>query len=597
MLFELALVPLLGIFAVWLGWRVSLPSILVLLVFGIFFGPVTGVINPEHIMGELLFPFVSISVAIIMFEGGLSLKLSDIKNNGNVVWNLVSIGNVITWAILSFSMYKIFNCSAEVALLTGSILCVTGPTVVTPLLRYIRPSRQVASVLRWEGIVIDPIVAVQSLLLFDLIKLDILSNFREAIPLALMVIGKTLGVGFFLGILGAVVLIYGIKKGLIPEFLQENITLVLVITVYVLSNLVQAESGLLTVTIMGIIITNQSSVTIQQIIHFKENLTVILLASLFILLSARLELNTVMNYLDLKMVLFLCIVIFVARPVSVMVSSMGSGLTFRERNFISWMAPRGLVAAAVASLFSFRLEGMFPDADLLVSVTFTVIIVTVLVYGLTSRVMARFLNVVRPRYQGVLFVGAHSWAREIARFIQKENIPVFMVDTNRDNIRQAESEGLPYLFGSIHSQNVLDVIQYNGIGKLIAITQSDDLNRKAVQEFSSAFGVTGVYRLFPTNKKVTNEETVRKERFLFSRGLTWSQLDRLFANKAVVRRKQFRTSEKLMEFIQNHTEIIPMFVVTESGKLFVCTPDRHIFANQAKVLVYLRPTLEQGLTG
>ncbi len=388
-LIGIGIIILFGMIAQWLAWRLHLPSILLLLILGIVAGPVSGLVNTEQLFGDLLFPFVSISVAIILFEGGLSLRFSEFRSVGRIIRNLVSIGALITWVVATAAAYYILNLTFELALLFGAILIVTGPTVILPLLRQVRPTGNIHSIAKWEGIIIDPVGAIVAVLVFEEI---ISGGFQQFTAVSLTGLLITLLVGFGLGWIGAQLIIFFLKRYWVPDFLHNSAAIMMVITTFIISNLLQHESGLVTVTILGILLTNQKKISIKHIVEFKENLRVILISTLFIILAARLEMAE-LAFFDWNMVLFLAILVFIARPLSVYVSTIGQNLSFREKLFLSWLAPRGIVAAAVSSIFAIELSAKgFAEAERLIPLTFIVIITTVTLYGLSAVPLARLLK-------------------------------------------------------------------------------------------------------------------------------------------------------------------------------------------------------------
>jgi NhaP-type Na+/H+ or K+/H+ antiporter len=287
-LLSLASIIVLGIGAEWLAWRLRLPSILLLLIFGIVVGPVTGFLNPDALFGDLLLPVVSIAVAIILFEGGLNLRISELRQVGGVVRNLITIGVLVTWLIGAGAAHFLLGLNFALALLLGAILVVSGPTVIMPLLRHLRPSGQVGSILKWEGIVIDPIGAILAVLVFEAI---LAGGFREAAAVTVIGLLKTILIGGGIGMLGAMIMVLLLRRFWIPDFLHGAVSLTLVIAVFAGSNLLQTDSGLLAATVMGIYLANQRTVSVRHIVRFKENLRVLLISGLFILLAARLQVS------------------------------------------------------------------------------------------------------------------------------------------------------------------------------------------------------------------------------------------------------------------------------------------------------------------
>lgn len=520
----------LGISAQWLAWRTKLPAILLLLVFGIIAGPVTGWINPDELLGDILSPFVSISVAIILFEGGLSLRMAEFRKIGGVVIKLMTIGLIITWSLAAIAAYYLLGLSIEIAVLFGAILIVTGPTVIIPLLRQVRPTENTGSILKWEGIVNDPIGAMMAVLVYEILLTGGFTNMDAS---SVLVIATTIIDGSFIGALGAGILYIMLKKHWIPEYLQNPITLMIVIASFTISNLLQHESGLLAVTIMGILLANQKSAKVKHIIEFKENLQVLLISALFILLASRLQISD-LAYFNFQSGLFILALLVVVRPVSIYAATWGSNLTLQEKTFLAWMAPRGIVAAAISAIFALRLEQEgFADAEKLVPYTFVVIIATVTVYGLSANPVARLLKVAKPQPNGVLFLGAHSWSLDLACQLQELGLKVMVADSNWENISKARKRNLETYHGNILSEFAMDEINFDGIGKLFALTQNDEVNALASIRFAEIFGSSNVFQL-PQSAISVHKESETTEalggRTLFSNDWNHSAIEDFMSN-------------------------------------------------------------------
>lgn len=518
----LASVVAIGISAQWLAWRTKLPAILMLLAFGIIAGPVTGFINPDKLMGDLLQPFVSISVAIILFEGGLSLSMSEFRKIGGVVIKLITIGIVVTWTLAAVAAYYFLGLGIEIAVLFGAILIVTGPTVIIPLLRQVRPTETAGSVIKWEGIVNDPIGAMMAVLVFEII---VAGGFSHISGHAGMVILTTILYGTIFGAVGAGILYMAMKRHWLPDYLQNPVTLMLVIAMFTASNSLQHESGLLAVTVMGIMLANQKSVRVKHIIEFKENLQVLLISTLFILLASRLTMED-LSYFNIGSLLFLLAMFFVVRPASIFISTIGSKLTVKEKLFISWMAPRGIVAAAISAIFALRLEQEgYAEAGQLVPYTFIVIIATVAIYGLSAKPVARLLGVAKAEPHGVLFLGAHEWSRMLAHTLKGLGLKVLVADSNWQNISKARKSGLHTYYGNILSEYAVDEIDLDGIGMLLALTPNDEVNSLAALRFSEEFGTSYVFQLAQSassKRRMNDSAEFLGGRTLFSNEINYS---------------------------------------------------------------------------
>lgn len=588
-LIGLVCVVVFGIGAQWLAWRTKLPGILLLLIAGIVAGPVTGLLNPDALMGDLLGPFISVSVGIILFEGGLSLKFSELREIGGAITKLVSIGVVATLIIVSISAYYLFNLSLELAVLLGAILVVTGPTVIIPLLRQVRPTTQVSNVLKWEGIVIDPIGAMLAVLVFEVI---LTSSFSEATGLALLSIGKTVFFGTLVGLAGAGLIYFLLRRYLLPDFLQNPVNLMVVVLVFGVSHLLQHESGLWATTVMGIALANQKSARIHHIVDFKENLRVLLLSALFILLAARVELQDLINALTWDVVGFLAILILIARPVSVYLSTIGSNLNWREKIFVSWMAPRGVVAASIASLFAIQLvNNGYSEAGQLVPIVFVTIISTVAIYGLSANKVARWLGVAKPTPRGFLMIGAHSWAREIATLLKEENFKVLIADSNWSNINKARKDGLDTYYGNVMAEYALDELNLDGIGKLLALTPNDEVNSLAVIRFSEVFSSSEVFQLPAYTKSNTKEREVPDSlsgRTLFNEEMNYETLVKLINNDFSFEKVEIiepLTEETFNEKFDDHH--IPLFLLTETRVAIPYTVDNKPIPKTGDKVIYL----------
>ena len=568
----LATIICLGIAAQWLAWRVHVPSILLLLLTGFVVGPITGWLRPDQLMGNLLFPVVSIAVAIILFEGGLSLQLSELKTGGRVIRNLTSVGALVTWVICTLAAHWASGLSWGLATLFGAIMVVTGPTVILPLLRHVRPSPKVGSILKWEGIVIDPIGASLAVIVFEVLHS---AGYQHAFTAIILGVVKTVVVGGGVGLFAAWLMVILLKRHAIPDFLDSAVTLLMVVTVLGVANVLQHEAGLLAVTAMGVALANQSQVSVKHIIEFKENLRVLLISSLFVLLAAR------VSWADLTGLgwgdaFFLAAMLIVARPLSVLVSTVRSDLSWRECAFLAWMAPRGIVAASVASIFALDLvEAGHAEAARLVPLTFLVIVGTVTLYGLTAMPVARWLGVAQANPQGVLFVGAQTWARSIAQALQDDGFEVMLVDTNLEHVSAARMDGLPAWYGSILSDHAEAEIELSGLGRALAVTPNREVNSLAAVHMSEVFGRHEIYQLQASTEEHARVESTPRHlrgRILFGYDVSHDSLNDLFAKGAVVKRTKLSEEFGHDDFNEHWGEqVVPLFVKSEDGKLTVVT--------------------------
>ncbi len=588
----IALTIVLGITAQWIGWRARLPAILLLLAVGFIAGPVTGILDPDDVFGGLLFPIISFAVAVILFEGGLTLRLDQLPHVGAVLGRLLTVGALATWVVGTLGAHYIIGIENwGVALLMGAILIVTGPTVIGPLLRHVRPTGKVASILNWEGIVIDPIGAVLAVIVFE----AILPGHSEqgGWQFIALSIGKTLLFGGGVGLVAAGALASLLRKFWIPDELQNPAVLAFVAGAFALSNHLQAESGLVAVTLMGVVMANQKWIAVGHIVEFKENLRVLLISGLFILLAARLKLEELQE-IGWSSIAFLALMVFFARPVSVWLSTIGTKVTRAERLFLMWMAPRGIVAAAVASIFAQRLiEENVEGARSIVPVTVVIIVGTVALYGLTASFVAKKLGIAKPAPNGVMIVGAHDWARRIAEALKKANIGVFLVDTDVGNIAAAKMAGLSAQHTSIMSKVAHEVAQEGEYGRLLALTRNDEVNALACMNYIEVFGRAGVFQLSFKRAGHARHESVgpnQRGRMIFDRGTSWTQLNEAFAKGATVKATKLSAEFTYEDFRDRYgVYAIPMFLITEKGELHVIAPDSAVEPGADDTIITLIP--------
>ncbi len=565
----LAMICLIGILSQWLAWWLKLPSILFLLLAGIVLGPTTGILDPDLIFGDILFPIVSLSVAIILFEGGLTLRLYEVKSVGRVVWNLVTIGAGITWVAIAISTHYFLGFTWALSYLFGALVVVTGPTVIVPLLRTVRPNARLANILRWEGILIDPLGALLAVLVFNYIVSGLQSN-------PLFTFGAMVISGIVVGGVGAVILAVILRRHLMPEYLHDVAALAFVLTVYTIANYIAHESGLLAVTLMGMILANLKNMPIEGILDFKESLSVLLISVLFIVLAARLDFADFAT-IGWGAVGIVLVILFVARPLSVMASSIGAGLSLKEQLLLSWIAPRGIVAAAVSALFAMRLDEVGEaEAHLLIPLTFLVIIVTVVLQSLTARPLATALDLAEPEPRGVLIVGAHAVARSIAHELIKYDFRVVLADTNWTEISKARMEGIDTFFGNIVSEHADRHLDLVGIGYLLAMSNRPALNVLACQRYRTEFGGNKVSRIqVDEEKDVSDKLSITGEvtgSLLFGKDVTDGVLATMIEQGAEIRCTNLSENYDYSAYNTYYdNRLIPLFAFDDKTRLVVFT--------------------------
>jgi NhaP-type Na+/H+ or K+/H+ antiporter len=593
----LAMIVVLGVGAQWLAWRIRIPSILLLLIFGILAGPVMRfvfedspfAIDPDELFNpNMLLASVGIAVGLILYEGGLTLNFKELQTNWKPVTLLVTTGALVTWIIAGISAYYLFGLDRQIAILLGAILIVTGPTVVGPMLSHIRPSGDSGLILKWEGIVIDPIGVGAAVLVFEAITSDSSANNVSSVVQSIAI---TIAAGLGFGLFAAFLLKTLLTRFWIPDYLQNPVSLMLVIATFTASNQVMPESGLLATTVMGIAMANQKKVDVHHILEFKENLRVLLIAVLFIVLAARLQIDQLQSLDWLTVFGFLFILIVIARPTAVFLATVGAGLTWRERMFIAWIAPRGIVAAAAAAIFSLGLESQgIAGGESLVPLTFSVIIGTVAFYGLTTPWAAKILGVADQNPQGIIFIGAPTWVRSIAKVLTARGIKVLLIDTNRQNVRETRMAHLPAIQDNILTMGDIGQIDLRGIAGVFATTPNDEVNTLALQRFKGYFETSNLYQLPPKRSKKTSEESTsdRRWRMLFSPDADYAGLESRIHNGWVVKAT---TISDEFTYHDYHTlygsTAIPLFTVSPGGVLSVSTIDKPVDPEPGDTIIAL----------
>tara|TARA_R110001592_G_scaffold238227_2_gene497812 strand:+ start:114605 stop:116458 length:1854 start_codon:yes stop_codon:yes gene_type:complete len=570
-LISLASIGVISLVCQWIAWQLRLPAILFLLLAGVIVGPWLGLLSPDALFGDLLFPIVSLAVAVILFEGSLTLKFSDLKEHGKMVRNLLISGSIVTWIIGTLASKFFVDISWSVATLFGAIVVVSGPTVIMPLLRAVKPNGRITNILKWEGIVIDPIGALLAVLVFEFALSNGLGR-GQAAEHVLITFGSSLVLGTILGCSAGYYLGLTLRNRWLPHFLQNAGTLTFMLGVFAFSNFLVHESGLLTVTIMGIWLANMKGVPVEEILEFKESLSVLLISALFILLAARMELS-MLSMLGWGPLWVILILMFVARPLAVWIAAFKTDLSWQEKTFLGWVAPRGIVAAAVSALFAFKLEKAgYSDANALVSMVFLVIMVTVIIQSITSRSLARILDVKEEDNNGFLFIGANAVARALAKALVAKNIRVILSDTSWENVRAARMANLPVYYGnpvSEHAENHLDL---TGIGQMLAISPYKQLNTLSTYHYLDLFGGGNVFGLPEGDQDVRashqSSEKYVETRTQFDEKATFAKLASLLSKGASIKITQLSKEFTFEDYLKKHGNRLTL--------LFALKPDKEL---------------------
>lgn len=450
--------------------RLQVPAIIVLLALGVLLGPeVAGVVHPATLHGALLI-LVGFAVAVILFEGGMKLNLQRVRREDRTIVRLVLGGAWVTALGAALAAHLFLRWSWSLSALFGSLVIVTGPTVVTPLLRRLRVDHSTATVLEAEGVLIDAVGALIAAGTLEVVLAPSGAGFVHALTQVLL----GLGLGSVFGAAAG----FGIPPllGFVPVELRNVLTLSLVLVIFHLSNSVVSESGIAAVTAAGMVVGNRRPDDVRELAFFKEQLTLMLIGMLFVLLAADIHVADVMQ-LGGAGVAVAAALMFLVRPLNVALCSHGSSLSLRQKAFIAWIGPRGIVAAAMASLFAVRLEErQLPGGPELRALVFFVIAVTVVSAGLTGGVVARLLGLRRPTNVGWVLLGANELARFVARALKSFGEEVLSIDTDPHFCRAAEQEGLRVLNANGLERGTLQRAHLDTRAGALGIAQSSEVN-------------------------------------------------------------------------------------------------------------------------
>ncbi|MGK0127517.1 MAG: NhaP-type Na+/H+ or K+/H+ antiporter [Candidatus Azotimanducaceae bacterium] len=606
---ELAGIIILGILAQWVAWKLKIPAILPLILIGLLVGPIAAAYLSEDgskwiepiwngkkglFPGDGLYYFVSLAISIILFEGGLTLKRNEIKNVGPVITKLITLGSVVTFFGAGIIAHFIFNLSWEISFLFSSLIIVTGPTVITPILRNIPLKKDVSTVLKWEGILIDPIGALVAVLVFEFISVGGGGGFTKT---ALMEFGKILLFGTSFGFTFAHALAYAINKKMIPHYLLNVVSLSTVLLVFVESEVFAHESGLLAVVVMGMVLGNGKLSNLKELLYFKESLSVLLISILFILLSANINIEDLMLLYTWKTAALFGIVVFIIRPIAVFLSTYNSNLKLNEKLFISWVGPRGIVAAGIASLFGSKLlkEGV-EGAEYITPLVFMIVLGTVLLNATTARLFARLVGVFLKSSNAILIVGASKPSRLIAEYLKNNGKRVVLIDSNKNFIDKALNTGLEAINADVYQNNLSDNIELNDVGYLIAMTGSESVNEHVISNLSDSFGEYGAYRL-ATSQEVL-DYTIDDKNTYFTPKNDFINLSDAYRDNPKVYEVEIANENEYKTLISkpfNELKSIPLFVKKNKKIFFIPEFEMSEESVENCSLIYLGKNVKEDL--
>lgn len=512
---KLALIGFAGIAAQWIAWRIHLPAIALLLAAGLVAGPLTGFIDPIHDFGEVYRPVISLAVAIILFEGGMSLNFSEIRETSKAVRQIIILGGPLVWGMSTATAHFVGDLSWQTSAILGAILVVTGPTVIMPLLRQANLKARPASLLRWEAIINDPIGALFAVLAFETFL--VLNNVHDIDNLLIKVIAALI-IAVPIAWAFAKLIIWAFIRGHVPEFLKAPVLVTCALIAFAATNLVLEEAGLLTVTTMGIVLGNSRIASLTEMRRFKETITVMLVSAVFIMLTASLKFELISG-LGWNVVYFIIAILFVVRPIAIFIATIGTGLIWQERLLTMWIAPRGIVAVAVSGLFGATLVDQgIADGEKLLAFTFAVVAATIILHGFSLPILAKLLDLKSTQRPGILFIGSSPWSVAFAEKLQSLEIPVMICDNDWKNLQNARAKNIPTFFGDALSENAHHHLAISNWAKVIAATNNDAYNALVCTEFGPEVGRANVFQIGERSNPNDSEASSDRNNLRFTVG-------------------------------------------------------------------------------
>ncbi|CUH40917.1 potassium/proton antiporter [Jannaschia seosinensis] len=583
-----------GFASQWIAWRVNIPAIVLLLVLGLGVGPGFGLIDPSAVFGDTLQPLVSLAVAVVLFEGGMALNYKELRETGSGVLRLTLAAVPLSLGLGALAGFLITDMSFGIAILFGSILIVTGPTVILPLLRQARLKPRPAAFLKWEGIVNDPVGAMVAAVTLEILVLRQHAGAEVADFWGTLIFGLVIGVA--LGVGAAYLVWYSFRKDLVPEFLKSPMILTLVLTIHPFANIMLHESGLVAVTVFGVLLANMNVAGMGDLTRMKEALVVIIVSALFIVLASDLEVE-VLTRLSLPLLAVTAAIVFIVRPVTIMLVTIGSGMFLRERLLVSWIGPRGIVAAAVAGLAAIKLDPeVYPSVVLLQPAVFSVIAATVLLHGFSLRPLARRLDLVATRRPSILIVGASPWTTNLAQQLHNNGVPVTLADTYAEALEDAKKDGIDVLRAEVLAEKGEEALRERAHDYVLAATPDEIYNALVCASLSPEIGRERVLQLAAGDGRLLDE----------SRGLSRDLRGKIWADETLNYRqfeerfeKGWRVvpieidSDQLPEDGYASETVVPLILVRSDDSLVLYSPEGTKAPNVAQgdvLFVFEAPT-------
>ncbi|ASK62015.1 sodium:proton exchanger [Virgibacillus phasianinus] len=590
-LFEIMLIGLLGIGSQWLAWRYRMPAIVVMSVAGLLVGPVFGIMDPEEDFGNLYGPIITVAVAIILFEASLNLSFKELRGLGKPIFRITTFGAFIAWILGSLTAHYIAGLSWAVAFVIGGLFIVTGPTVILPLLRQSKLKPRAAKILKWEGIIVDPIGALLAVFAFEIISFftaqnpdgsDLVMFFAASIFAAILGWACGRGIGWMF------------ETGNIPEYLKSPGVFIVVILCFTVADEITHETGLLAVTAMGITLANMGISSVADMRHFKENMSMLLISAIFIMLTASLQVEILLEIFQPRIIGYVILMMFIVRPLSIFISTIGTDLSLNEKILTGWIAPRGIVALTVSSYFaSILADAGYAGASIITTLTFGLVFFTVVAHGFSIGWLAKKLHLSMEGRPGTIIIGSNDFTVELAKSLMKVKAPVIIVDSSWERLRKTREGGIPFYHGEMLSEQTeyhLDTTPYE---YLIAATEFHSYNALVCTTFMPEYGRTNVYKSSPYLMQDNSTDDIVDKiggRVLFKEDISMDFLSDQVNNGYVFRQTTLTEQYDYNRYLSERDEdTVLLYVLKPSGKMYYYSEELKMTPEAEDIVVSLAP--------
>lgn len=564
--------------AQWCAWRFRVPATVLLFFLGLIYGPGLELLDPSKMFGAHFHQLASLAVALIVFEGGLALDFKQLREVGEGVARLTIVALPINFVLSSLAAHYIGQFHWGASFLFGSIVVVTGPTVVMPLLRQAKLKPRISAFLRWEAIVNDPVGAILATMVMQLLLLQPGQGTDMALFTIILRMGMSAIIVSILAVLVAWCLRWLCMRDLLPELIKMPLFITLALMLFVVGNLGMEGAGLIASTVFGIALTNMHIPGMSALHRMKESLVVLIVSVLFILLTADLKRGDI-AMISWQMIALTVATLFLTRPLGIWLATMNSSLCKRERIFMGWIAPRGIVAASVAGVCGTQLRSVgVPDASCVMPAVFTVIASTMILHGFSLRPLGRRLRLTFPAQSGVAIVGVNSWSLKLARSIHELRIPVLMVDNNVSFLQEARKEKIPTLCTQILSEDGAETLEERPADYLIVTTSDPIYNGLVCSHLAPNCGQQRVYQVSPGGRYLGSDQGLSRDargKILGKSSWNYTLLETLsdqgwrFVNREI-------TADNQDNFLHDHSDFLVFLIVQKNGGISIMSPEDNV---------------------